>query len=580
MASATTTMSTAESVPENAPMDLSHHFNATSRSRNSNAMKELYKYFMTPGMINLAGGLPYPEYFPFDTLEAKIAPATRFIAESAAKYHSLPPKPSSSIFSLFSSKPAPTELSEVPKTEHFSIPKFSVGHTGLDIATALQYSLAEGLTPLADFIKDFAINHLHGGKIPYASPEIVLTCGNTDGLSKALSLLAERGDNMLVEEYTYPGGLQTAEPLGVGIIPVAVDSQGMLARGKGGLRDVLENWNEWEQGKRPHMMYTVTVGQNPTGGTLSLQRRKDIYKLCEKYDIIIIEDDPYWYLQYTSSSHPPSSAPFKGPDGKYSFMEAMTPSYVTIDKSGRVIRLDTFSKTVAPGCRLGWITAQPAFVERITRIGEASTQAPSGFSQAMVFELLSTWGMDGWIKWLENLRRLYEERMVMMREVLEKHSNAVLHFIEGDSIVVKKTRVYEFDSPDGGMFIWVRVLIESHPAYTEYTSTLGHSKLDMMTNLWSYIAETQLSMPCPGWTFAPNAEIREGKSAERMRFCFAAINENQIREATERWGKGLQDFWGLGAKDIDDWGKRPESVRGGKEGVVSLGWTGGMLGGC
>lgn len=57
MASATTTMSTAESVPENAPMDLSHHFNATSRSRNSNAMKELYKYFMTPGMTNLAGGM-------------------------------------------------------------------------------------------------------------------------------------------------------------------------------------------------------------------------------------------------------------------------------------------------------------------------------------------------------------------------------------------------------------------------------------------------------------------------------------------------------------------------------------------
>lgn len=66
-----------------------------------------------------------------------------------------------------------------------------------------------------------------------------------------------------------------------------------------------------------------------------------------------------------------------------------------------------------------------------------------------------------------------------------------------------------------------------------------------------------------------------------MRFCFAAIDEKLVREATERWSKGLQDFWGLGAKEIDDWSKRPESLRAGKkEGIVALGWAGAMLGGC
>jgi DNA-binding transcriptional MocR family regulator len=88
-------------------------------------------------------------------------------------------------------------------------------------------------------------------------------------------------------------------------------------------------------------MYTVTVGQNPTGATLSRSRREEIYSLCEEFDMVIVEDDPYWHLQYT---------PFSHREGKFLVIEG---SYLQLDKSGRVIRLDTFSKTIAPGCRLG-----------------------------------------------------------------------------------------------------------------------------------------------------------------------------------------------------------------------------------
>ena len=146
------------------------------------------------------------------------------------------------------------------------------------------------------------------------------------------------------------------------------------------------------------------MGQNPTSGLLSLARRKEIYAVCQKYDILIIEDDPYWYLQYPSANvmslrargKPVSTNyPIQGQSHNYNadkprstsghpFLDSLVPSYLHVDTDGRVIRLDTFSKTVAPGCRLGWITAQPMFIEKILRITETSTQQPSGFVQSMI----------------------------------------------------------------------------------------------------------------------------------------------------------------------------------------------------
>lgn len=119
------------------------------------------------------------------------------------------------------------------------------------------------------------------------------------------------------------------------------------------------------------------MGHNPTGRVISLQRRHEIYAVCQRFDIIIVEDDPYWYLQFASAAD--REAESRGTVAKapipyspqkrsgFDFLDSLVPSYLSIDVDGRVIRLDTFSKTVAPGCRLGWITAQPAFIERLER---------------------------------------------------------------------------------------------------------------------------------------------------------------------------------------------------------------------
>lgn len=293
---------------------------------------------------------------------------------------------------------------------------------------------------------------------------------------------------MLCERFAYMSAIQTARPRGLNIVPIAIDAEGMLAYGdERCLYNVLSDWNvERDGGQRPHIMYTVTMGQNPTSGLLSVKRRKEIYEICQKFDVLIVEDDPYFYIQFPHAANELSqrwrdgklssvnhfaeqgtnyqtslAVPVRGTvqcgDQKYTttrmrhgvssgyeFLDSLVPSYLSIDVDGRVVRLDTFSKTVAPGCRLGWITAQPEFIERLLRITESSTQQPSGFVQAMVAELLIGpdhkemyeamrkengrkrgevasvgWKMNGWVRWLDGLRGNYEKRMRTMTEVLE-----------------------------------------------------------------------------------------------------------------------------------------------------------------
>lgn len=215
-----------------------------------------------------------------------------------------------------------------------------------------------------------------------------------------------------------------------------------------------------------------SIGQNPTSGVLSLFRRRAIYDLCVKYDVIIIEDDPYWFLQYPSANelslklrneaiahdvsrigdpywplrdsryvngkwHRPDIRRFEDlKSSGYPFIDSLVPSYLAVDYQGRVVRLDTFSKTIAPGCRLGWITTQPAICERLLRITETQTAQPSGFVQSVVAELLigpqesrenfNIWQTDGWVRWLEGLRGEYERRMHIMCTILEEGKDLVV----------------------------------------------------------------------------------------------------------------------------------------------------------
>jgi DNA-binding transcriptional MocR family regulator len=452
----------------------------------------------------------------------------------------------------------------------------------IDLKSALQYGTAQGYPSLYYWIRQFTRNNLHPF-VPYKEgPEVILTCGNTDGFAKTIQALSDEWHEghdpvserpgLLVEEYCYMNAIQTARPRGMNIVAVAVDDEGMCAEGPGGLEDVLKNW-DCSKGRRPHMIYTVTVGQNPTSGTLGVARRTALYALCVEYDIIIVEDDPYWYLQFPSSS--PTMADYKPKKSSgFEFLDSLIPSYLSLDYQGRVVRLDTFSKTVAPGCRLGWITAQPRLVERILRITEVSTQQPSGFVQSMIAELVmgpqsstdpgkggaadgSGWKADGFVRWLEGLRGNYERRMSTMCDVL----NANKHLVkagrrrsltevaedEDEWAVVEKTPIYDFVRPLGGMFVWVRFDFTSHPLRKQVAA----SRLSKA--LWVFwTTKPYLCLVAPGGMFASTPEIRDADSYNCFRVCFAACPDDQVEDISKRLADGAQAFWRIKNKEKID----------------------------
>lgn len=511
-------------------------------------------------------GLPYPGYFPFDALHADTATPDRLID---VNYLGVPASLPRSFFSR--KKPDP------PLSSHITIPKSEPSAPlalRIDVATCLQYGRATALDPLADFLREFTFKHMLQGGLAYeeSGADIAITLGNTDGFAKVIAAIGTRGDIMLVEEFCFPAPLQHAAPYGIGTAPVKMENGVMAVEGPGGLRDVLENWDP-VKGKRPHFMYTITVGQNPTGGTINQQRRREIYSLCEKFDILIIEDDPYWHLQYTKSAHR------KKEGTEYPFLAALEKSYLSVDVSGRVIRLDTFSKTIAPGCRLGWITAQKSIINAILAATETSTQQPSGFVQSMVAELLCrSWKMTGWIKWLESLRDVYEKRMRLMADTLEHGKEVILVSSASPELeIITKSRMYSFKIPDGGMFIWVHVHIANHPAYQSFLAR-GNTKFQAMRKLWEWIAITQKSLAGPGDIFAGH-ESTASDASERFRLCFSAIELDEVLDATERWVKGICAFWSLQAREIEEIGMEPVMVLERRKREAATGGWGGFRGG-
>lgn len=385
------------------------------------------------------------------------------------------------------------------------------------------------------------------------------------------------------------------------------------------------------------MLTHTSMGQNPTSGVLSLQRRRDIYALCQKYDIIIVEDDPYWYLQFptatsqnTTTTSDPANTSFN-PDitllttgeprpenwksSGFDFLDSLVPSYINIDTDGRVLRLDTFSKTVAPGCRLGWITGQPAFLERILRITETTTQQPSGFVQSMIAELLlgpdhsgiaetmkkngkgglpsgSGWKVDGWVRWLEGLRGNYERRMNHMSRILDDGKYAVktgrrgsftdllAEDSDGDAdewSVIEKQQIYSFDWPVGGMFIWLQVHFSEHPLYKHYAGKNQLPRLSKALWVW-WTKKPALVLVSPGTIFSPTPEIAAKEGWKYFRLCFAAIDEEELGKVTKRLADGVQSFWAVrDAKIIEDLLDEDEKGEAAGEDVASLAQ---MMGPC
>ncbi|PWI68273.1 hypothetical protein PCL_02042 [Purpureocillium lilacinum] len=313
------------------------------------------------------------------------------------------------------------------------------GEDSYDFSVAMNYGYSAGSPQLLRFITEH-VGMIH--KPQYDDWESCLTCGTTSALEIAFRMFCNRGDVVLVEQFTYPGTLAAMRGQGLHALGIEMDSLGLVPSD---LEQKLESW-ECTAGPKPFVLYTIPTGQNPTGTTQSAARRRQIYDIAVKHNLYIIEDDPYYFLQMGNDG---SGSKSRGLSELDEYMAQLPPSYLSLDVSGRVLRMDTASKILAPGLRCGWVTGSSQVVDKFIAYSEISVLSPSGPSQVMMYKLLDqSWGHDGFIRWLAALSQKYRQRRDTMLRALER-------FLPMD--------VCSWGWPDSGMFLWVVIDLAKHP---------------------------------------------------------------------------------------------------------------------
>jgi aromatic amino acid aminotransferase I / 2-aminoadipate transaminase len=246
------------------------------------------------------------------------------------------------------------------------------------------------------------------------------------------------------------------------------------------------------------------------------------------------------------------------------FLQSLSPSYLAFDTQGRVIRLETFSKTLAPGLRTGYIIANPLFSERLLRVTEVVSQAPSGFSMTVLAELLSSWGQDGYLKWLSNLRQQYRIRRDWMIDAI----NAVCDLVPAETAGVPgsddlvaclrspdgRVPVFSFNPPMSGMFIWCKFHLSDNATFQQLAAdpSVEDPEEAFMARLWTALANAKC-LVTPGNYYTPfqGADKRTTKARGAApgvgyhRLAFSMTSKEEMEEAIVRMERVLRAEWGL-----------------------------------
>jgi len=276
--------------------------------------------------------------------------------------------------------------------------------------SALQYGTTEGYTPLREMI---AQNMARYG-IVAGVENVLVTSGSQQALDLIGKLLVNPGDRLLVEAPTYLGALQAFDVYGAEYVSVPIDDDGLQTER---LEEALRSG--------PKFMYILPNFQNPGGVTLSEGRRHELVLLAERYGIPIIEDDPYGQLRYEGEHLPPlivvDRENLRRDDGY---------------RLGNVIYLSTFSKTLAPGLRLGWIVAPPEVITKLVQLKQGADLHTSTFAQFVAYEVARDGFLDEHVK---QIRQVYRERRDAMLSALKE-------FFPPEAT---------WTHPAGGLFLWV-----------------------------------------------------------------------------------------------------------------------------
>lgn len=228
---------------------------------------------------------------------------------------------------------------------------------------------------------------------------------------------------MLIESPVYTGAIPEMTIAGAQFVEIDCDGQGMSAEK---LSDVMENWPEDKP--RPKLVYTVPTGNNPSGASAGKQRKIDILNLARKHDFLILEDDPYYFLTF---------------DG------GRVPSYFALEKElggerGRVLRLDSMSKVLSSGLRIGWATGPKRLIQAMDLHTSSANLQPNSTSQAIVQQLFNHWGIEGLLDHVTRVAGFYRTKRDAFEKAAEKYMGDIATWV----------------TPKAGMFLWLKLDVE------------------------------------------------------------------------------------------------------------------------
>ncbi|CCT73131.1 related to ARO8-aromatic amino acid aminotransferase I [Fusarium fujikuroi] len=472
----------------------------THFSRESNrppcVLKQAAGYIKTPGLISLGGGLPSSEYFPISEIAMCVPTAPNF----SEKQH------------LLDSRASGAQIARIGKYDTRD------GTSDFDISIAFNYGQATGSPQMMRWVTEH-VDLVYNP--PYADWGVCLTTGSTAALEQTVRMLCDRfrNDSILTEDYTFATAMETFVPQGIKVFGINMDEQGLLP---GHMDHILETWDEGDRGARkPHLLYTVPSGQNPTGATQSLDRRREIYKVCQKHDMFIIEDEPYYFIQmkpYTGRG-----TEVVGNETVDDFLTRLVPTYLSMDVDGRVLRMDSFSKVLVPGSRMGWITASKEVIHKYLCHAEVANQGPSGISQLIIWKLVDeTWGHEGYLRWLIDLRTSYTTRR-----------NALLAACED----YLPTDIVSWVPPASGMFLWLKLDHTKHPDYQ--CRSLEEIEVEIFKNS---IDQGVLFARGSWFRAEPHEELKE----LFLRVTFASAAEGDMCTAVQRLSAAIKKSFRIG----------------------------------
>ncbi|KAB3531784.1 aminotransferase-like domain-containing protein [Alkaliphilus serpentinus] len=333
-------------------------------------------------------------------------------------------------------------------------------------AKALQYSTTEGYGPLRDKIA----KRLNGVGIQGDGDKVLITNGSQQGLDFSAKIFINEGDIIVCESPSYIGAINAFKAYLPEFVEIPTDDEGMIMEELEGVLSSRENVK---------MIYVIPDFQNPSGRTWSVERRKKLVELGNKYDLPIIEDNPYGELRF---------------EGEF------LPSVKSFDTEGRVIYLGTFSKTFCPGLRIGWVYADKELLHKYILIKQAADLHSNSMSQRELDKFLELYNLD---EHIEKIKVVYRKRRNIMMDTIKES------FPEG----------LKYTYPEGGLFTWVELPKDINAR-----------------DLLIKALEVNVAF-VPGGSFFPN-----GGRENTMRLNFSNMPEDRIKEGIQRLGKVIAEM--------------------------------------